>query len=344
MVGEFARGERDNSLVKVGKEVELTGVEEITLPAVLNARQRLLVHEAAERQGIGHISRGEGDQRRIVLTRKCGMMRDDEGCTHCHPPSIRSCKVQPSAKCFDESDVLGGDDGMAEVTGLDAKGPKEEEIQCNDGVVQPENRLLASLHAERRARSQETSTKSMTALGQMVDAQGGAGGLGFEVQTGANLKGLGGVACKGGQGKGSKGASKKKGKGKKANAGSGKGLGGEQGWSRGMTHTVERKVPATGASTGGGAKGEEDDDMSFLDAEIKKVRKSEPCYSDLLRLTNSAMRERNPGWAAEQDRPRPSKSVLSGKEREKLKGVLQTRLTEEEKRRSSKAVKKGGHI
>ncbi|CAN0453701.1 unnamed protein product, partial [Discosporangium mesarthrocarpum] len=64
MVEAFARG----GDVGVGNGAGGAG-DELILPKVVHARQRLLVHEAAERLGIGHISQGDGEERRLVLTR-----------------------------------------------------------------------------------------------------------------------------------------------------------------------------------------------------------------------------------------------------------------------------------
>ncbi|CAM9763290.1 unnamed protein product, partial [Discosporangium mesarthrocarpum] len=91
------------------------------------------------------------------------------------------------------------------------------------------------------------------------------------------------------------------------------------------------------AQAGDQGRGEDvDDDLAFLDNEIKSQRAAEPCYAGLLRRTQATMCERNPGWAAQQDQPRPAKASLSKQKREAVKGALETRLAEEGKKRATK--------
>jgi hypothetical protein len=45
------------------------GSSELTLPATLTKKERLLAHEWAEKLGLGHVSEGTGKERRLVATR-----------------------------------------------------------------------------------------------------------------------------------------------------------------------------------------------------------------------------------------------------------------------------------
>lgn len=106
----------------------------------------------------------------------------------------------------------------------------------------------------------------------------------------------------------------------------GKSVNGARGKGSGLT--------SSGGGGGGGGDGDDvDDDMAFLDTQIKVLRAAEPCYASLLRSTTEAMRKKNPRWAAAEDKGKPSKSVITGARRGQLQGALQTHLAAEEKKR-----------
>lgn len=199
------------------------------------------------------------------------------------------------------------------------------------------NALLASLHAERAARRGPPVSSPATKGNKKGGAREGASSTlddrGFTVEIAGGGLGSGGCIASGSSKKknsSKRGSSTKKSRQKKE-----------------VEAGTERTAVAGGSggsgSKGRGSKGDgddEDDEMAFLDAQIKAQRDSEPCYASLLRSTSAAMREKNPAWAAAQDKGRPSRSEITRARRTQLQGALQARLAQDEKRRG-KASGKG---
>lgn len=243
----------------------------------------------------------------------------------------------------------------------------------SDGLTgQGSNALLASLHADRAARHPPApappskSSKKKGKKPKKTSANGesdpsssfrGPDARGFAIDTPEpQTYRLGGAGA--GEGATHEDASKtsksgnKKGK-KKGGAsggrggGSGKGAAGVSMGAGGPTalgtmrgHGKKAKgnaaleaVSGKQGSGEGGVDDDNDDDMAFLDAELKTQRAAEPCYASLLRSTTDAMRRTNPSWAAAQDKVKPSKSKMTGARRGQLEGALQTRLSQEGKKR-----------
>lgn len=193
------------------------------------------------------------------------------------------------------------------------------------GIKGGSNALLASLHAERAARRGPPVAFPATKANKKGGAREGASSTlddrGFTVEiAGATLGSGEGIASKK-KSSSRRGASSKKGRQKKG------------------TGTGAERTTSAGSSGGSMCRGskddgdEEDDEMAFLDAQIKAQRNSEPCYASLLRSTTAAMREKNPAWAAAQDKGRPSRSEITRARRTQLQGALQARLAQDEKRR-----------
>ncbi|CAM9856478.1 unnamed protein product [Ectocarpus sp. 4 AP-2014] len=199
------------------------------------------------------------------------------------------------------------------------------------------NALLANLHAERAARrppAPPPGNRTTGGKGKAVAAAAAAADGG-----GADDRGFTVDLPNGGGGRGKKGSSKKGGsgskKGKRKPAEGKAGAGAKAAAGRGGTITKKD----TGRDNDGDV--DDDDDLAFLDAQIRKERRAEPCYASLLRSTTDAMRQNNPRWAAAQDRGKPARSAITGARRAQLKGALQTRLTEEEKKRGKSSADKG---
>ncbi|CAB1112802.1 unnamed protein product [Ectocarpus sp. CCAP 1310/34] len=197
------------------------------------------------------------------------------------------------------------------------------------------NALLAHLHAERAARRPPAPSPCNRTSG----GKGKAAAVAAADGGGADDRGFTVYLPNGGGGGGKKGSSKKGGsgskKGKRKPAGGKTGTGAKA--AAGGGGTITKKD--TGRDNGGDD--DDDDDLAFLDAQIRKERRAEPCYASLLRSTTDAMRQNNPRWAAAQDRGKPARSAITGARRAQLKGALQTRLTEEEKKRGKSSADKG---
>lgn len=359
--------------------------EEEELPSELTARQRALVHETAERLGLGHVSRGEGPRRAVVLSKRGGTCAG-------------TVVGEPSDFDVDHSSSSGGGEkpgavGDSLFSALMGEGSEEDEDDDDDdddgdaaratqkvqvptaasaatrGTGGP-NTLLATLHAERASRraaaaptpppppraGRRKGGKGKTAAA--VAGGGGGGGSsagpddrGFTIDI-PRAGGSGSGAKKGAPAK--KGASSsKKGK-KKAGGAGGRGGGGGGGGVAGARAATDgrngggKSIRGSAKASGGNGQhqdsggGGDADDLAFLDAQIKKERASEPCYASLLRSTTEVMRANNPRWAAAEDKGKPSKSFITGARRTQLKGALETKLTEDEKKRGkSEAGDKG---
>lgn len=380
-VHEFAQ--REVSKKETGAEA---GKLEEELPSQLSARQRALVHETAERLGLGHVSRGEGPRRAVVLSKVKGggdcagtvvgeregepsdLVVDDYSSTSTSQATRAVGDSLFSALTGDEEEQEeygseetkdDGDDGDDEddndgdaaraTQAAEAHTPTTAKTEASAGRgAQAPNSLLAALHAERAARrpappsppppqaGRKKDGKGKTATGAV--GQGGGGG-----GTGPDHRGFTiDVPQGGGSGGGAKKSAAKKSassskKGKKKTGGVGGGAAGAK--------SNKGSAKASGGKgqqvVGGGGGDDEDDDLLFLDAQIKQERAAEPCYASLLRSTTEAMRANNPRWAAAEDKGKPSRSVITGARRTQLKGALETKLTEKEKKRSKSSVDEG---
>ncbi|CAM9714597.1 unnamed protein product [Ectocarpus sp. 13 AM-2016] len=238
-----------------------------------------------------------------------------------------------AAKGAGRSAAVGRRSAATTPSPSDAVGPGAAVAGSNcAGGLTGTNALLANLHAERAARRPPAPPPGNRTTGGKGKAAAAGGG-------GADDRGFTMDLPNGGGGGGKKGSSKKGGsgskKGKKKSAGGKAGAGAKA--AAGGGGTITKKD--TGRDNGGD--GDDDDDLAFLDAQIRKERRAEPCYASLLRSTTDAMRQNNPRWAAAQDRVKPARSAITGARRAQLKGALQTRLTEEEKKRGKSSADKG---
>lgn len=372
-VREFAKA--SNSLDGVPAE----GIGELVLPPELSARQRALVHEAAEALGLEHASQGDGPRRRLVLRRKpCEEPKQDptEAVDDCRSDSssgrdadIDEGRLVPTL--FQAMAMIDGtekDDGTSDVekSGGEAleqndetqESPKQMNPPTSHGqkedptdeaafagansTLPSANALLASLHAERRARgSPSTAASSVGAQGRRENK--GAAGQGPSGATPSPVddRGFGPESVPGCESaSGSRRSSVKK-SGKKKTGGHGRGsrstVSSSSSARSGRNLEGQGKGPADDKDGGEG----DDDDMAFLDSQIRQQRASEPCYAGLLRSTNEVMRERNPAWARLQDERKPSRSTLGAAARGNLKSALDARLAEDEKKRARAGGSKG---
>ena len=386
------------------KTAEEEGEMEEELPSELTARQRALVHETAERLGLGHASRGEGRRRAVVLRKVeggddgAGTVVEEGGGESSYLAadhnSNRSSSSSSSSSSGSGSSEATGDVGESQFSVLTGgEGSEEDKDDADDeaddsgdgdaaratqearaqalttaktappaGSRTPgPNSLLAALHAELAARRPaapppppRAGKKKGGKGGKTAAGAGGQGGGGSSAAAGPDDRGFGiDVPHGGGSGTGAKKSANRKGassskKGKKKTGGAGGGAAGARAAvdgraGGGKSNRGSAKASGKGLPSGGGGGGcnDEDDDMLFLDAQIRKERAAEPCYASLLRRTTEAMREHNPRWAAAEDNPKPSKSVITGARRTQLKGALETKLTEKEKKRSKSAAEKG---
>ena len=393
-------------------------VSELELPVELTPRQRAFVHEMAEGLGLEHASKGEGENRTLVLSKRCQMAAAAAAAAH-DPSTAGKCTgdigysfetsnndenneentaedIEMRRKDVEHSTMSteseGGNDvdDLAETkspvqgprksafpgsVGVDAKslgrdvgveskgivsgnvhpaGPVDSGTSacaaaapCTEAVRKGGNALLASLHAERSARQpppQATLKSNKRGGGRGGASSGGQrhaapgvvpDGRGFTVEIpAAAVRSGGGASKKTSSRRG--GESSKKGRQKIPTAG-------------GAASGAAAAPGARAAAAGGGYAGDPvgfgdgdnvDDDMAFLDAEIKAQRAAEPCYASLLRTTSAAMREKNPAWATAMDKGKPSKSGITRARRSQLQGALEARLSQDEKKRGKASRRK----
>lgn len=363
-----------------GDRIDVEEVSRLELPVELTSRQRALVHDMAEGLGLGHASKGEGANRVLVLSHmdRPGKAEATKGMAKL-VREVTSVSIEGQAIELKES-AAGGENSDHGPSAATMSSPRDfqrlpcpESVEAGDrslelrlpsisssstrvesatvhpprsaeggisacasvvpksprGIGGRSNVLLASLHAERAARRGPPVASPATKGNKKSGAREGASSTlddrGFAVEiAGATLGSKGDITSKK-KSSSRRGASGKKGRQKK-------GTGAE----------VER-ITSGGGSMGMGSKDdgvEDDDEMAFLDAQIKAQRDSEPCYASVLRSTTAAMREKNPAWAAAQDKGRPSRSEITRARRTQLQGALQSRLTQDEKRRG-KASRRG---
>lgn len=227
---------------------------------------------------------------------------------------------------------IGDDPGDAS-TASTAYGKKV--TTSENGLLPSSNLLLRSLHAERATRrpppppAQAKKDKEEGKFALVIPGNDRDRGFPIEFEP---PRGSSGGGFSKNQTSTRKGGSAMKGKKKKRGGGGG----GEAGGSRGGKADSVRP-PAEAA--GGGVESV-DDDLAFLDAQIKAQRASEPCYAALLRSTTEVMRANNPAWAKAEDKGKPADSRITKARRGQLQNALQTRLEEEGKRRSKANGKK----
>lgn len=408
-----------------GGELDRVDKTEFELSTELTARQRAIVHETAQALGIGHVSRGEGSRRTLVLSRAEGGQVEQQctaGGVVVQEPSSSVCSKVESAAIDSEgrrsssgseadvssmsfavltatpgteddhseegvvgpltTDLPGGpsaptvEDMKLPSGGMSASdnsnfsaGLRESRPECTatvefeseaatqirwsatastfdtgDGHLRSTNSLLASLHAEREARQSPPPPPPAQASGRKK-GKGASAGRGPRSATVASADDRGfavelGVAGVG-AGSGVRRSSSKKGgsggkKGKKGRGDVGVSAGTKSSASRGTASSNAARADIVG---GGGGDEEIDDDLAFLDAQIKTKRAAEPCYASLLRSTTEVMRERNPAWGKANDKIKPSKSTITAARRGQLQGALHTRLAEDGKKRSKATTK-----
>lgn len=125
-----------------GDRAEVQGVvseaDTLVLPAELTARQRALVHETAETLGLGHVSRGEGSLRYLILSRVAGVNADQRCNAEVdawQPPS--AARVDETAPAMDGStrDETVVNFDQAAVTGFMALGVEHEDSDATDSAA-----------------------------------------------------------------------------------------------------------------------------------------------------------------------------------------------------------------